>query len=238
MAGISSYVNDESVQATDKLLGSNAGGETKNFRVEDITTFLNTSGTLNLNGVVEQFIINDIALTNGKFKLPSGGNGIAFSSVTSLKVSLNSLSNINVSNFFNHLVTQGLKISRVDNIDEFGQYILSSVNVATVGDTYATFTLTYLNGNSTLREDKFYLFNLDNTGRTDKNFLQSGINFTAGTPVTITHNLTKFPSVTTVDSAGSHIVGDIQHVDSNGNPSNNHFTITFKASFQGSVYVN
>jgi hypothetical protein len=44
MARISTYTTDESVQATDKLLGSNAGGETKNFRVEDITTFLNTSG--------------------------------------------------------------------------------------------------------------------------------------------------------------------------------------------------
>lgn len=232
MARISSYVNDESVQATDKLLGSNAGGETKNFRVEDITTFLNTSGTLNLNGVVEQFIINDIPLASGKFKLPSGGNGIAFSSVTSLKVSLNSLNNINVSSFFNHLVTQGLKISRVDNISEFGHYSFISAIKADPLDDFATFSLSFISGNSTLIENKYYLFNLDNSTLTDKNFLQSDINFTAGTPVTITHNLTKFPSVTTVDSAGSHIVGDVQHIDINN------FKITFKASFQGTVYVN
>jgi len=232
MARISTYTTDESVQATDKLLGSNAGGETKNFRVEDITTFLNTSGTLNLDGVVEQFQIADIALTRGKFKLPSGGNGIAFSGITSLKVSTQSLANINVTEFFNHVVNQGLKISRVDNISEFGHYSFVSAIKADPSDDFATFSLSFISGNSTLREDKYYLFNLDNSTLTDKSFARENINFTAGTPVTISHNLAKFPAVTTIDSGGSHIVGDVQHTD------NNNFKITFKASFQGSVYAN
>ena len=232
MARISTYALDESVQATDKLLGSNAGGATKNFKLEDITDFLNTSGLINLNGVVEQFIIQDIPLERGKFKLPTGGNGISFSNITSLKVSLKNISDVDVTEFFNHLIGHGLKISRVDNVNEFGQYILTGVSVESEGDTFATFALSYITGNSTLREDKYYLFNLDNSGRTDKNFVTPNINFTANSAHIITHNLAKFPSVTTVDSAGSHIVGDIQHID------NNNFTITFKASFQGKVYVN
>lgn len=232
MARISTYDLDESVQATDKLLGSNAGGATKNFKIEDITDFLNTSGLVNLNGVVEQFITQDIPLERGKFKLPTGGNGISFSNVTSLKVSLRNISNLDVTEFFNHLIGQGIKISRVDNINEFGQYILTSVTVEGEGDTFATFAFSYVTGNSTLRQDKYYLFNLDNSGRTDKTFARENINFTAGNAVTINHNLAKFPAVTTIDSGGSHIVGDINHVD------NNNFTITFKASFQGSVYAN
>jgi hypothetical protein len=232
MARISTYTIDESVQATDKVLGSNAGGETKNFKIEDITTFLNTSGLLNLDGIVEQFIIQDIPLDRGKFKLPNGGNGIAFSNVTSLKVSIKNISDVDVTEFFNHLVGQGLKISRVDNISEFGHYAFVSAIKANSSDEFVTFTLSFLNGNSTLRQDKYYLFNLDNSGRTDKNFTSPNINFSAGVAKTIAHNLGKFPSVTTVDSAGSHIVGDIQHID------NNNFIITFKASFQGKVYVN
>jgi len=232
MARISTYTIDESVQATDKVLGSNAGGETKNFKIEDITTFLNTSGLLNLDGIVEQFIIQDIPLDRGKFKLPNGGNGIAFSNVTSLKVSIKNISDVDVTEFFNHLVGQGLKISRVDNISEFGHYAFVSAVKANPSDEFVTFTLSFLNGNSTLRQDKYYLFNLDNSGRTDKNFTSPNINFSAGVAKTIAHNLGKFPSVTTVDSAGSHIVGDIQHID------NNNFIITFKASFQGKVYVN
>ena len=232
MARISTYALDESVQATDKLLGSNAGGDTKNFKIEDITDFLNTSGSLNLNGVVEQFIIQDIPLERGKFKLPSGGNGINFSDITSLKVSTKNISDIDITEFFNHLVGQGLKISRVDNISEFGQYSFISATRANSSDDFLTFTLGFLSGNSTLRQDKYYLFNLDNSGRTDKNFATSNINFVANVAQTISHNLAKLPAVTTVDSAGSHIVGDIQHID------NNNFTITFKASFQGKVYVN
>jgi hypothetical protein len=232
MARISTYDLDESVQATDKLLGSNAGGATKNFKIEDITDFLNTSGSINLNGVVEQFITQNIPLERGKFKLPLGGNGVAFSSITSLKVSTKNLSDVDVSEFYNHLVGQGLKISKVDNLNEFGQFVLISVTKANPSDTFATFSLSFLNGNGNLRNDNFYLFNLDNTGRTDKNFVTPNINFTAGTAHTVSHNLSKFPAVTTVDSAGSHIVGEVQHID------NNNFTITFKASFQGKVYVN
>ncbi len=232
MARISTYINDESVQATDKLLGSNAGGETKNFRLGDITDFLNTSGLINLNGVVEQFIIQDISLTRGKFKLPNGGNGISFNNITSLKVSTKSIANVDISDFFDHLIGQGLKISNVSNLAQFGQFVLISVTKANEGDTFATFNLSFLGGSGSLIQDNFYLFNLDNTGRTDKNFVTPNINFTAGQSKTITHNLAKFPAVTTVDSAGSHIVGDVQHTD------NNNFDITFKASFQGKVYVN
>lgn len=232
MARISTYDLDESVQATDKLLGSNAGGATKNFKIEDITDFLNISGSINLNGVVKQFITQDIPLERGKFKLPTGGSGIAFSNVTSLKVSIKNINDIDVTEFYKHLVDQGLKISNVDNISEFGHYAFLSAVQADPADNFLTFNLSYLSGNGTLRDNKYYLFNLDNSGRTDKNFTSSNINFLAGVAKTITHSLGKFPSVTTVDSAGSHIVGDIQHID------NNNFTITFKASFQGKVYVN
>ena len=49
MPRISTYTSDTSVEATDKLLGSNAGGATKNFAVQDISKFfknLETSSNL------------------------------------------------------------------------------------------------------------------------------------------------------------------------------------------------
>jgi len=231
MARISTYNVDTTIQKEDTVIGSDAGGETRNYSFEGMSNFFNTSGLINLNGVVHQFITVG-NLPSGRFKLSLDGTGIAFSSVTSLKVSINNLNNTNVLEFYNHLVGQGLKISNVDNVNEFGQYVLVSVVQADPSDTFVTFSLSFLNGNGTLRDDKYYLFNLDNTGRTDKNFVTSNINFTAGTAHTVSHNLSKFPAVTTVDSAGSHIVGEVQHID------NNNFTITFKASFQGKVYVN
>jgi len=232
MARINTYGLDTTPSKNDKVIGSDSGGGTKNFSFEKISEFFNTSGLINLNGVVNKFIPEDTSLASGYFKLPSGGDGIPFSSITSLKVSVNNLDNLNITEFYNHLVDQGLKISNVDNISEFGHYAFLSAVQADPADNFLTFNLSYLSGNGTLRNNKYYIFNLDNSGRTDKNFTSPNINFSAGVAKTIAHNLGKFPSVTTVDSAGSHIVGDIQHID------NNNFTITFKASFQGKVYVN
>jgi hypothetical protein len=233
MARISTYDLDNSVSKNDKVIGTDSSGNgTKNFKLENIVGFLNTSGLINLDGIVNKFIPENANLSSGFFKLPSGGTGIPFSAVTSLKVSINNLDNLNIVEFYNHLVGQGLKISNVDNISEFGHYAFVSAIQADPADNFLTFTVSYLGGNGSLRDNKYYLFNLDNSGRTDKNFVTSNINFVANVGQTISHNLAKFPAVTTVDSAGSHIVGDIQHID------NNNFTITFKASFQGKVYVN
>jgi hypothetical protein len=218
MARITSYALDTTPDKNDKVIGSDAGGETRNFSFEGISNFFNTSGLINLNGVVEQFVTTSSDLPQGKFSRVGGGTGVAFSSISSLKVSLHNLNNIDVSEFFDHLVGQGFKISNVNNLNEFGQYVLLSVAKADESDTFATFSLSYLNGNGNLR--------------TDKNFTSPNINFQAGVAKTIAHNLSKFPAVTTVDSAGSHIVGEIQHTD------NNNLTLTFKASFQGKVYVN
>ena len=69
-------------------------------------------------------------------------------------------------------------------------------------------------------------------GQTDKTFVSNEISFEGNNPVTINHNLNKFPSVTTVDTTGSHIIGDVQHIDANS------FKITFNVPFSAKVYAN
>ena len=48
----------------------------------------------------------------------------------------------------------------------------------------------------------------------------------------IKHNLDNFPSVTTVDSGGNIVVGDVQYID------NNNIVINFNTAFSGKVYLN
>jgi hypothetical protein len=48
----------------------------------------------------------------------------------------------------------------------------------------------------------------------------------------INHNLSKFPSVTVVDSAGSVVIGNINYIDKNN------LSIEFEASFAGIAYLN
>lgn len=63
----------------------------------------------------------------------------------------------------------------------------------------------------------------------DKTFTQAFTNLSA---VTVTHNLNKYPSVTVVDSAGTEIEGDINHI------SLNQLTVNFLVTFTGTVYLN
>jgi hypothetical protein len=48
----------------------------------------------------------------------------------------------------------------------------------------------------------------------------------------VTHNLNRFPSVTTIDSAHTEIEGDVVYVDSN------HITVTFAYATSGTIYLN
>lgn len=54
----------------------------------------------------------------------------------------------------------------------------------------------------------------------------------ASTIWNVTHNLNKYPSVTTIDSSGNTIYGDVQYTSLNA------LSISFSAALQGSVYLN
>ena len=55
---------------------------------------------------------------------------------------------------------------------------------------------------------------------------------TASDTWTITHNLTAYPSVTVIDSAGTYVIGNIEYI------SNNVLRLTFSAAFAGQALLN
>jgi hypothetical protein len=63
----------------------------------------------------------------------------------------------------------------------------------------------------------------------DKNYSQA---FTSVSTVTVNHNLGKYPAVSVVDSAGDLVEGDIIYTTIN------QLTLSFSASFSGTVYCN
>lgn len=67
-------------------------------------------------------------------------------------------------------------------------------------------------------------------GGGDKNFV-----FTQGVPSAtwvIQHNLGKYPSVTVIDTAGTEVEGEVQHIDINN------LVLKFSAGFGGSATLN
>jgi hypothetical protein len=229
MARISTYNLDPIVTKNDKVIGTDTSGTTRNYSMEDIAGFLNTSSLINVNGqLIYKFQIGSTPQT-GSFTV-NGGQPISFSNINAIDFSHLNTNGQNIQQYLEYFEGLFVMFTQTDNQNNFGQFGISSITDS--GNDYSSFVLTFREGNGSLIQDKYYAMSFSPKGQTDKNFVSGNINFVADTPYTINHNLAKFPSVTTVDSAGSHIIGDIQHIN------NDSFNITFTASFQGKVYVN
>lgn len=63
----------------------------------------------------------------------------------------------------------------------------------------------------------------------DKTFTQD---FTTSTEVIINHGLSKYPSVTVIDSAGSEVIGDVEYIDTSS------VKLLFSAPFSGKAICN
>jgi hypothetical protein len=158
------------------------------------------------------------------------GDGTPFSSVTSLRVAMNDLSNQNVVDFLTYIVGSQIMISEQKAISSFGHYEITSYAPDTIPGFYIL-NMNYIGGNGELIEDiyydisMFYPFPLG-----DKTFV-----FTQSTPANpwiITHNLDKFPSATMVLSTGQVGIADIVYIDQNS------LTITFSGDESGKAYLN
>tara|TARA_R100000900_G_scaffold119402_3_gene94092 strand:+ start:4912 stop:5607 length:696 start_codon:yes stop_codon:yes gene_type:complete len=231
MAKISGYNVDTDVSKTDLLIGTDSSSGTKNFQLQDIADFLNKSSLLNVNGqVIYKFEASTNAPSAGTFVISGGGaNGTNLSTITHLIFHhLNSNQN-NIAQYLNYFNGLFVMLTQTDDQNTFALYSATvSSNTANQTDFY----LTFIEGNGVITENKHYALSYSPKGQTDKTFVSNEISFTANNPVTINHNLNKFPSVTTVDTTGAHIIGDVQHINTNS------FKITFNVPFSAKVYAN
>jgi hypothetical protein len=230
MAKISTYNLDTTVSKSDKVIGTDSGGNaTKNFKLEDLAGFLNTSSLINVNGQLIYKFNTGTTPSNGEFNITTGGIG-SFASQTSFRFSHINTNDQNIQTYLNYFEDLRVMLTQTDNQNNFALYSIDTITDS--GSGYSTLAVTFIEGNGSLVGNKYYAMAYSPKGQTDKNFVSSNISFSANTAETINHNLNKFPSVTTVDSAGSHVVGDVQHINDNS------FTITFTSSFTGKVYAN
>jgi len=227
MARISRYDFDISVSKEDKLIGTDSGGSTtKNFKLEDIGKFLNSASLISVNGQIV-FELTDSNISKGKFK----ANATSFSNVTSFEFSSVNVNDQDISDYLEFFDNQNILITQSDNQNNYAHYTLTNF---TANTSSVVFTVAFLEGNGSLIQEKNYAMSFSTKGITDKNFVSGLLNFNSGNNFTqtITHNLKKFPSVHVIDSGGSHVIGDVTHLN------NNSFTITFKSTFSAKVHVN
>ena len=236
MARISSYPTDQNIVGSDKVIGTdNAGAITKNYTLAGISDWMNAEGTIGIagqNNFFFQTVNGDEGRLPGSISFEAyGGANTAFSAVSTLRFSQESVADTVIINYLLTLVGRTVLLARLDNLNNFGVYKLVSLTQSVSEPEFydAVFTLLVANGN--LTANKYYGFAVyPELAASDKNyvFIQSAPSATW----TITHNLGKFPSVSVVDSGNTTVYGDIDYIDENS------LTITFSAAFGGKAYMN
>jgi len=236
MARISSYPVDQNIVGSDKVIGTDSTGAiTKNYTLNGISSWMNAEGTIGIAGQ-NNFFFQTVNGEEGR--LPGsisfegyGGANTAFSAISTLRFSQESVADTIIINYLLTLAGRTVILARLDNLNNFGVYKLVSLTQSVSEPNFydAVFTLLVANGN--LTADKYYGFAVyPELVAADKNyvFIQS----TPSATWTITHNLGKFPSVSVVDSANTVVYGNIDYINENS------LTITFSAAFGGKAYMN
>jgi hypothetical protein len=235
MPRISNIAVDQSVDKNDKLLGTNSGGGTKNYRLEDITSFIRDTGAAGVIGQFSYIFYN--SSFGGSSTRPAGSmtistyyKSVLFSDVTTIKVSDKMYQSSGVvPNAIDSFTDKQVIIAKNTDQNVFGVFTCTAVTQDPVETNFYDLTLRYEKGNGSLEVEQFYSIMLY-AGAQDKEYRHD--QNSASSTWTINHNLNKFPAVIVFDSAGSQAVGAITH------DSKNQLTITFSASFSGIAYLN
>ena len=131
MARISTYVKDTDITKSDKLLGSDTGGGTKNYSLKDIAKYLGGSGVTGQFAVM--FVNNSFNGYNSQQNGQMTVEGLSasfktFTTVTELIVSEFCFDKQDSSlNRLNLFIDKKIIISQVDNSNNFGIYKVDSI---------------------------------------------------------------------------------------------------------------
>ena len=232
MAIGNSYPIDKDVEDKDLVLGTDYGSNrTVNFPMEDIAGYLNRKGKISIGGQTTWKFVTSNPIGGTISLIDGAGNGLPFSGLTYLIMSIEDMSTQRVVEFIDYLVGGEVLLVEQKKTTQFGHYRLLSYEISDDPLFYIA-TLGYIGGNGNRKENGYYDFLsfVPKPEGEDKTFV-----FTqnaATNPWYINHNLNKFPSVSMVLSTGQMGVADVTYIDANN------LTITFSGDESGKAYLN
>jgi len=244
MARISTYQKDTSVEKTDKLLGSNLGGTTKNFAIEDISKFFKNT---NAAGVAGQFTYqykNSAPYGNGTMRV-TFSSGATFANATSLKVSKYIYGEEDSSeNLLDILASSKILVVDIEDQDNYGVYNTTTVTQDSVETDFYDIAISQEKANGSFTNEKFYAI-ISIGGGSDKQAVLTfdSSNFAADVEtingssmryVEWSHNLSKRPSITVAESGSPEQVAHVPVKYINDNTVKVYFTGTTS----GKIYAN
>jgi len=232
MARIKLYPNDTAITGGDKLVGTDVAGDniTKNFQIEDLAQYFEQTGNAlfqyNFAGTYGNQTID-----SGDYRYqvdPTAPTIYGWVNITGIAISRYNRNGEDVTPMVSLLVNQVIKITDIATSESlgYGLYQVTSSTTLSSGGAFLL-TLKFKGGSSTTANGVISIAPFGTEGY-EYTFTQSA----AAATWTINHNLDRFPSVTTVDSAGSIINGAITYTDSNT------ITVVFTSATSGKAYLN
>ena len=227
MARISSYPLDITIQDTDAWVGSDSvSRSTKQYTALAVANYLNIKGKISISA---QMVFRSVSSNPGAGDFFGPVDGSAMTAITTMQLSTADVSGQDVIAFMEYLVGSNILISEQNEISTFGHFLIDSYTVSTAG--FYTLNLTNIGGNGNVSDLLYYdfaVFQLSSQQSPTFTFNQ----VVASTTWVINHNLSKFPSITVIDTAGTVVTGEYTYTD------NNNVTLTFSAGFAGKAYLN
>ena len=233
MARIGNFVADADVTKDDKLLGTDVGGASKNYRLEDVSKFLKHT---NAAGIAGQFLYQykTGGLSNGNMGI-TFSSGSTFQNATSIKVSkfIYGETTNSSENILDILSSKQVLIVDVEDQDNYAIYNSGTVTQDGSSDFYDISLTTPTKFNGSFTNEKFYAI-ISIGGGVDKNKIFDDYfeQAQAANPWVVTHGLGKFPTVTVVNRNNVEVQAKVTHNN------DNQVTITFSGATAGKAYFN
>lgn len=234
MARISTYEQDSNITTGDKLLGTDSGGGTRNFVVNDLSSFLaesNSSG--DSSSFTFKYKQTNRSAGDMNFTFSSGST---FANVTSIKVSKYNYNKTNVviNKALELLNSKKVIIYEISNRNNYGIFDSGSVLIDSVDSNFYNLSLTNTKNNGSVSNDKVYGVAL---------FSSSDVSYihhqnSANTTWVINHNLGKFPSVSIKFSSSDEVYSNVGAFAGVIYTNENSLTINLAAAESGYAYLN
>lgn len=234
MARINQYTKDTNITGSDKFLGSDSSGATRNFLVEDLQTFLAETAT---SGSSSRFSYKyETVGTSSGDMLFTFSSGSTFANVTSIKISKYNYRrpSIDISKALELLNGKDIIIYDVNNRNNYGVYKAGNIAVDSNDSNFYDLSITMKKNNGSVTIDKIY--GIDLFAGSDVNYVHHQNN--AATTWSINHNLGKFPSVSIKFSSSDSVYTNVGAFAGVVYTDEDNLTINLAAQESGYAYLN
>lgn len=229
MARLTTYQTDTNVTGTDKVLGTDTGGATKNYTLDSVGEYFTQNNVVTVAGqlsFVFEASVSDAG--DGQFFVNDGTGGIPeLADITKLNVSTKYADGTSLEQMLNEVIADKFFIVEARNQNVKAVLTTQAYNAA--DNDYKDIQVTVSNATGGLEDGKVYLLSKYSAAG-DKHYTH--VQNSASTTWTVAHNLNKKPSVSIVDSADNVIIGQVEHTNLNN------LTITLSAATSGKAYIN